>query len=279
MNEEDVDRRARVSHRAGSSPRRSDRRTASNEPARTVSRDRRLPPLSRAGHEGRIRTRSPRRTRSTSTQGSVRIARERAGFSDAAFHNRNHVVNGNSTESEAGEMTGLSQVARQQRNADLMLFKPSESELLSDASAFYYSKVGRRCLHKLHDRAVQLRQAQSDLTRIAVNYDSHILLRQSILQLRDSLSDKSFWNQQERRADRARDLFLLTKAFTHWAQTASDEVFRTSVARRHILRTRYFNAWRDITAVNELKSRRLGLRKWFAVWLSLIHISEPTRPY
>ena len=61
-------------------------------------------------------------------------------------------------------------------------------------------------------------------------------------------------------------MFLLNKAFTHWAQSASDEVARTNIARRHILRTRYFNAWRDITAVNELKCRRVGLRKWFPVW-------------
>jgi protein SFI1 len=87
-----------------------------------------------------------------------------------------------------------------------------------------------------------------------------------LLDRRQAVETEQFFEQYERRATRARDLFLLNKAFTHWAQSTSDEVARTSVARRHILRTRYFNAWRDITAVNDLKCRRLGLRKWFSVW-------------
>ncbi|KAL9094188.1 MAG: hypothetical protein Q9165_003603 [Trypethelium subeluteriae] len=104
-------------------------------------------------------------------------------------------------------------------------------------------------------------------------FDRNILLRQGLDQWRSTLEDRRqeaeterFFAHLEKRAGKARNLFLLTKAFTHWAQCASDEVARTSVARRHVLRTKYFNAWKDITAVNELKVRRQGLRKFMSVW-------------
>jgi hypothetical protein len=39
------------------------------------------------------------------------------------------------------------------------------------------------------------------------------------------------------------DYFILSKAFTHWANRADEEVQRTQVARRHILRKKCFSAW------------------------------------
>lgn len=39
------------------------------------------------------------------------------------------------------------------------------------------------------------------------------------------------------------DYFLVSKAFSHWANRAAEEVQRTEVARRHILRRKCFNAW------------------------------------
>lgn len=108
---------------------------------------------------------------------------------------------------------------------------------------------------------------------LAINHDARILLQQGFDQWQMRLREKRriaetdrVFNRLEHRASRARDLYLLTKAFTHWAECASEEVLRTSRARRHILRLRYFNAWRDITAVNELKVRRRGLQKFFDIW-------------
>lgn len=107
----------------------------------------------------------------------------------------------------------------------------------------------------------------------AIAHDAGILKRQAFDQWRNlSLAKKQiaeterFFSHLERRAGRARDLYLLTKAFTHWAECASEEVERTSVARRHILRTRYFNAWLEITAVNNLKVRRQRLGRFFSLW-------------
>ncbi|KAF2227538.1 Sfi1 spindle body protein-domain-containing protein [Elsinoe ampelina] len=141
-------------------------------------------------------------------------------------------------------------------------------QLEADAEYMYFTKVGRRFLWLWHARATQTHRRQQDLLQMATNHDRRTLLKQSFSSMRDNAFTSKFRKQQERRITRVRDYFLLTKAFTHWAQAASDQVVRTNVAKRHILRTRYFNAWRDITTVNELKCRMLGLRKWFGLWRS-----------
>ncbi|KAK7746780.1 hypothetical protein SLS53_001968 [Cytospora paraplurivora] len=56
------------------------------------------------------------------------------------------------------------------------------------------------------------------------------------------------------------DYFLLSKAFTHWANRADEEVQRTQVARRHILRKKCFSAWMGERDDSESESK--------AVWFS-----------
>lgn len=56
------------------------------------------------------------------------------------------------------------------------------------------------------------------------------------------------------------DYFLLSKAFTHWANRADEEVQRTQVARRHILRKKCFSAWIGEKDESESESK--------AVWFS-----------
>ncbi|KUI53400.1 hypothetical protein VP1G_00566 [Cytospora mali] len=56
------------------------------------------------------------------------------------------------------------------------------------------------------------------------------------------------------------DYFLLSKAFTHWANRTDEEVQRTQVARRHILRKKCFSAWIGEREESESESK--------AVWFS-----------
>ncbi|KAI8941169.1 hypothetical protein NX059_002406 [Plenodomus lindquistii] len=107
------------------------------------------------------------------------------------------------------------------------------------------------------------------MDNLALAFRRNVLLRVSFSLLRDEAKLRRsaretdrFFTRLETRADKARALFLLTKAFTHWAKSAEDEVQRTSVARRHILRTRFFNGWREITAVNELKTQHFVLGRF-----------------
>jgi len=155
-------------------------------------------------------------------------------------------------------------------------FRPSDTRLLDDAETFEEQRlhrVTRDCIQTWRNRTQDRQSIRSDMERLAVAFDRRILLKLGFEQLRDTArirrSDREtqrFFGRLEERADRARKLFLMTKAFTHWAKSAEDEVQRTSVARRHILRTRFFNGWRDITAVNELKIQHFVLAKFLQQW-------------
>ena len=156
------------------------------------------------------------------------------------------------------------------------LRRVSETQLYRDADTFQVFRiraVARTILQGWRLRAIQTHAIHEDMYRLAVDHDTGILLRQSFEQwrlrfrvVRRAAETERFFAHLENRASRARDLFLLTKAFTHWAECAHESLALTSIARRHILRVRYFNAWREITAVNELKVRRMMLRRTFDVW-------------
>ena len=153
---------------------------------------------------------------------------------------------------------------------------PSLSDMLRDASAFTMDRrktTARRILIRWLDKAVRVEQKNKDIEAVAANRDRSTLLEQSLNVWRAAYRVKNqtaqterFFKHLERRAARARDLYLLTKAFTHWAQLTSDEISKTSVARQHILRIKYFNAWREITAVNELKAQRFTVKGPFTAW-------------
>lgn len=157
-----------------------------------------------------------------------------------------------------------------------LLYRPSQTQLIRDADTFEHYRIKaitREIINKWSGAASQAEKDHREMEIFAINHDARILLQQGFDHWRTRLREKRrkaetdrFFNRLEQRASTARDIFLLTKAFTHWAECASEEVLRTSTARRHILRLKYFNAWRDITVVNELKVRRRGLRKFFDVW-------------
>jgi protein SFI1 len=215
----------------------------------------------------------PRRSHSLSTQGSVRAARPPAPEPWSRQQPPADYRNGLTDEDDTGSDIPSSPPALPSHyQSASQQVDNVEAELTYEAEAFFHTsqiKTARRCLHQLSLESSRIQH----MGRIAQNHDQRLLKAQAfsiwaakLLDKRQAVETEQFFEQYERRATRARDLFLLNKAFTHWAQSTSDEIARTSVARRHILRTRYFNAWRDITAVNDLKCRRLGLRKWFSVW-------------
>ena len=148
-----------------------------------------------------------------------------------------------------------------------------EKELATRASG--YNQI--RLQNLLHDILLQwadhCRSKQEQyalLEQHAQARDKATLLRQSFdlwrgtyLQLRHQRETERFFDHLYNRAGKARDLYLLTKAFSHWRVVSGEEVARTGVARRHILRLKYFDAWRDITVINELKAQRHGLKRPF----------------
>lgn len=162
-----------------------------------------------------------------------------------------------------------------------MLYRPSLSDLLRDASTFNMYRqraISRRILTQWLKKAVQTQQGHRNTEVVAFNRDRITLLRQAFdtwrticIERRQEVQTERFFRHLEERVARARDLYLLTKAFTHWAQVTTDEVAKTSAARQHILGVKYFKAWREITAVNEMKSQRFTLRRPFLAWRRKVH--------
>ena len=152
----------------------------------------------------------------------------------------------------------------------------SRSQSLRDADTFYSFRIcsiARDIVDKWCFAALQAKDQHEHLDRLASAHDTEILLRQAFEHWRMRLHAKKqaiaierYFSRLEQRATKARDLMLLSKAFTHWMQCARDEAFRTSSAREQILGMKYFQAWRSITIENQLKTRHHGLRKFFGVW-------------
>lgn len=159
---------------------------------------------------------------------------------------------------------------------DSMPQKVSLADMLRDASTFATYRrrtTARRILMKWLEKAVRSQQSHRDMEALAVNRDRITLLRQAfdvwragLQKKRQNIHTERFFKHLERRAARARDLYLMTKAFTHWVQVTSERVARTAAARQHILLLKYFNAWREITAVNELKVQRLNAKRPLDAW-------------
>ncbi|KZF25218.1 Sfi1-domain-containing protein [Xylona heveae TC161] len=150
-----------------------------------------------------------------------------------------------------------------------------ESELIADAQYLYHHHIFvsiRRIFRNWRSKAMINQKHHHTLMATAGRRDRAVLLEAGFghwrlaLRTRQQLSEtESFFTSMEQRAIRARNLFLLTKAFSHWAQCTSEELLRTSVARRHLLRAKFFNAWKDGTGINELKVRKHTLRKFFSI--------------
>ncbi|KAL4806641.1 Sfi1 spindle body protein-domain-containing protein [Aspergillus unguis] len=169
-----------------------------------------------------------------------------------------------------------------------LLYRPSLSDLLRDASTFNMYRqraINRRILTQWMKKAVQARQAHRHMEMVAINRDRITLVRQAfgtwssiIREKRQEARTERFFHHLEERAARARDIYLVTKAFTHWAAVASDELEKTTAARRHVLGVKYFNAWREITAVNVLKAQRFAVHRPLLAWKKKIdHVKELER--
>jgi protein SFI1 len=224
------------------------------------------------------------RGRSISTHGSMRIRRRSP--SSIIQHPR-HLRNSSHPASDhyqaASEVTAVTSLLSQVDTADstrsfqeFPLNSESSSLMHIKAPVILHHHLGILAKHQLRhwrEKAVQCREDNFKLDSIALDHDKFVLLHQALDTWHTGLQEKRqiaeterFFAHLERRSGRARDIFLLHKAFTHWVDRSDERVQETLLARRHIVRTRIFNAWREITAVNELKVGRQVLKKFFAIW-------------
>jgi protein SFI1 len=130
-------------------------------------------------------------------------------------------------------------------------------------ACFLIWRVAALRSHPLHQR---LDQEASKYDRRKLLYEAFSCWRNLLHYRRQQMEVRRFFARLERRAVKARNLYLLTKAFTHWAALAREAAQRTALARQHILRLKYFSAWRELAARNELIVREFALRRYLARW-------------
>lgn len=225
----------------------------------------------------------PERGRSTSAYAGLRISRRSPSVSSTGHKQITSSPNAGLDEVQISSYSTVASSSNRQQSLDsLNLLKghviSQESQNLMQTKAslvlqHHLDLVGKRQLRIWRDKAMKARGHTANLNSLAWEKDRNVLLSLALENWRNSLLKKQhvteteqFFAHLERRSEQARNLYLLHKAFTHWGTSSFEAAERTSVARRHIIKTRTFNAWRDITAINELKVRRQVIRKFFAIW-------------
>ncbi|KAI4271165.1 MAG: hypothetical protein LQ337_006200 [Flavoplaca oasis] len=157
-----------------------------------------------------------------------------------------------------------------------LFYQPTKAQLLRDADDFMHFRLralAHNALRRWQSYAQESHERHERMSEMALNHDLSILLRQSFDQWRAVLQSRRralaadrYFSQLEHRAHRARDLYLLIKAFTHWQQISNERVKDALKARHQVLRVKYFNAWLDLTVLNHHKVHLLGQRKFFHAW-------------
>ncbi|KAH7346664.1 Sfi1 spindle body protein-domain-containing protein [Rhexocercosporidium sp. MPI-PUGE-AT-0058] len=225
------------------------------------------------------------RGRSVSTHGSMRVRRRSSSKGKEGQHHHPATTLSvpaseyDLTNSEITAATSTFEEEAVPNWTQVLVHRPApkpEDLLGIKATLFFQARLQSLVKQKLRnwrDRAHDLQQDNVGLELIAINHDKKALSRSafdswrlSFLQKRKSAEKERFFAQIEQQASVLRDVYVLQRAFIHWLNYANFHVYRTAVARRHIIRTRVFNAWKDITVVNELKVRRHVVKKFFAIW-------------
>lgn len=115
-------------------------------------------------------------------------------------------------------------------------------------------------------------QAVAHDNRFAVTEAIHVwketaqAARMELLASQGPIRDNDEDARLERRAAKGYNWFITNKALLHWYRSAQDELERTAIARRYILRKRYFGAWRSHQADIEAKTRTFRLRTLLRIW-------------
>ncbi|KAH8906534.1 Sfi1-domain-containing protein [Coniochaeta sp. PMI_546] len=153
-------------------------------------------------------------------------------------------------------------------------------ECVGDFQSHYAHRKAAATLAMWSDRARDAAPRHQHQEAEAVRHDRNLMLSQSLNVWRETAEAEKIKRlasqgpsrdlaedaRMERRATRAYKWIIVNKAFYHWYASAQDELERTAIARRHMLRKRYFTAWRSHQADIEAKIHKFRLRTLISIW-------------
>lgn len=132
--------------------------------------------------------------------------------------------------------------------------------------------------------ASETKKRSAELMAVAVEYDNNDLLgevldiwnEEAIAAEEERLEaeaaaeaaaqHQAYVAKMERRATRVYEIFTIRNVLAHWQDLAREEVDRTAVARRHIVRKRAFEGWRDQHLRDETKVKSFILEHTLKTW-------------
>ncbi|KAL2155591.1 hypothetical protein VTH82DRAFT_333 [Thermothelomyces myriococcoides] len=136
-----------------------------------------------------------------------------------------------------------------------------------------------------HAAALQTKRVNDELMSIAAEYDNNDLLgevldiwseeaaaaEQQRREAERAAEHAAYVERMERRATRVYEIFMIHTVLAEWQERAQEELDRTAVARRHLVRKRTFESWhaqhiRDQTKVKNFILNN-ALQKWSQVAL------------
>ncbi|RDI89145.1 hypothetical protein Vi05172_g516 [Venturia inaequalis] len=243
------------------------------------------PLLQATDPRGRLKTRASsdnlpfqhKRAASTSTNHSLRIARAEpvlANGGDAYSADESELSVTRSR--QRSFMSGVNPAQDAYIFLPPGLFQRSDKEMEEDVEAFQHSKAciaQRRLLWQWRHKAVDLQRKHMRMDSMAEDFDQGVLLRNALDLWRNKTLERQheretslYFRHLEAMAVEMRNEMLKLKALTHWVAEAGEKREKTHIARRQILRRRYFTAWKGITVERDEKVRRHVLSKFFRKW-------------
>ncbi|TVY41010.1 hypothetical protein LOCC1_G005885 [Lachnellula occidentalis] len=226
----------------------------------------------------------PRRRRgaSVSTHSSLRIHRQPPSIVSRRYGHGLNTSVPPSDNYEASEDTAVTSAPDyDSASTESLQGHPNQSQepydlMKINAALFardHLNSKARRLLQAWREKAFKLQEHHRALEEKAVKHDTNVLLSISLagwqklwMEHRQARDKKKFYLYLEWRATKDRDNQLMAICLQRWSDATRYQVNRTAWARQHILRTRVFNAWAEITVSNDFKVRRRILGKFFAVW-------------
>ncbi|KAK3314800.1 Sfi1 spindle body protein-domain-containing protein [Apodospora peruviana] len=129
----------------------------------------------------------------------------------------------------------------------------------------------KRDNEQLQQRAVEFDDSDMAAEVLDIWNEEAIAAQQERAEAEVAAKHAAYIAKMERRAQRVYEIFTIRNMLTHWQESAQDEVDRTAVARRHLVRKRAFDSWRAQHIEDETKVRNFvlinAIQKWSQVAL------------
>ena len=133
----------------------------------------------------------------------------------------------------------------------------------ADISEMLVRPTRRRFLIHWWKKTVQSNQSRRNIETDAVAHGKRRLRRLILDRIRKGAQENS---DHLKEIVRGRDEFLMSRAFDNWREVARDGVSKTSAARRHVIVSRCFAAWQDMTLRNEANVQHFLLQRRLVSW-------------